>query len=138
MIAEKIKEINIASNKITHKTEEQKINELLDFINELKKDIRHLTSLYENLESLLFSIQDDEPNEVIENIDILNEIITLTFSLIANYKESTIYSGIKTELIKLSLIVGTVKEIRNDVIYKYQTSKTKKHQAVNKKLAELL
>lgn len=138
MIAEKIREILTTSHQIIEKSEEERINEYLDFINDIKKDLSFFNTLFDELQEYMYSVIQDEPNEIWANIDLLSELLKETNVMLSDLRSSTIYAGIKSSLKELSFTVGLCSEIRNDIIYRYKISKSQEHQELNKRLAKFL
>jgi len=136
-INEKILEIEKTvtnSNKLLQNTENE-INKLLDKINTIKKPIENLHFLFEELYEFMYDNFNEYGEEFYAKLDELKKIISQTNKLIGLYKKHSLYSGFKNSLKNLYYAVDNVKEIANDLNYKF--SENKERDEIIKLLSEL-
>ena len=98
---------------------EEKTNQFLDGVNQLKNDILQLTKEFNELNEDLLIYTNENKNETLENIERMENLLSDANKFIAGIKQGSMYSILKNEINDLLIESRQLKEIIQDIKMKY-------------------
>ncbi len=139
MIAEMVREITQLSSEIIkkQKSQDQEIDDFLDFINDIKKSLKQINKEQLLLDKLLYE-KTEKPDEIWAEIDELEKLFKIANRVIKLLRNSTIYSIIKDELKEVVYSLNLIKETYKDILYLFKHSKSNENTKINNRLSKLL